>query len=251
MRHTLKAAFDRQSDAQHVLDELLASGYSGADLTLSNTPPAGLATSIEHTIGRLFASRQQKQAMASPGVVVQGHHLVTLTADSELDAERAVAIIERFGATGIEDIHDEWVAGRMRPVYRTGTEPGALQARPHEDRQFFGTQAAGSPPTGNTFQELMGATMPWDYRNEEAARAGVPEAPTGAISGSDADDDHLAAAYRHGSDAAQDSDYRDRHWDDVEHTLKLDWLRRHAGNGPSAWNKVKAAVRHGWERMKS
>lgn len=30
-----------------------------------------------------------------------------------------------------------------------------------------------------------------------------------------------------------------------------DWEHRHAGNAPPTWDKVKAAVRHGWDRVRS
>jgi hypothetical protein len=40
--------------------------------------------------------------------------------------------------------------------------------------------------------------------------------------------------------------FRGRPWNDVESQLRTDWEGRYPG---SAWERVKAAVRHGWERM--
>lgn len=58
--------------------------------------------------------------------------------------------------------------------------------------------------------------------------------------------DDYAPAYRHGSQAAGDSRYEGRHWDEVEPALRSSWEAR---GGASAWDRMKAAVRHGWERI--
>ncbi|MDB5933740.1 MAG: hypothetical protein JWQ01_1084 [Massilia sp.] len=57
-----------------------------------------------------------------------------------------------------------------------------------------------------------------------------------------------APAYSYGSTMAGNDLYRGRAWDDVEPTLRSDWETRNPG---SAWEKMKAAVRHGWEKMTS
>jgi len=240
MRHTLKAVFDHRSDAQHVLDELLASGYSRSDAALSSAPAEGLGASVKHTLARLFGHRQDKHTMAYADAPMHGRHVVTLTADSEPDAERAVGIMERFGPLGIEDLHDEpepgnvgtgmrgagTGAGRMSPVYPPGTEPGALQNRAREDRNYFGTQNAESPPTGNTFEERMGAGSQW--------------APLGSRS---RDDDK--AAYRYGKEMHASDKYRKLSWDEVEPSLKSDWEAR--DTRASTWDGSRLAVRRGWD----
>jgi uncharacterized protein (TIGR02271 family) len=53
-------------------------------------------------------------------------------------------------------------------------------------------------------------------------------------------------AYRYGSEARGSAQYRDRPWEEVESDLRSDWERRHPG---SAWDRFKAAVRHGWDRL--
>lgn len=57
-----------------------------------------------------------------------------------------------------------------------------------------------------------------------------------------------APAYTYGSTMARSDLYRGRPWNDVEHSLRSDWEARNPG---SAWEKMKAAVRHGWERITS
>ena len=57
-----------------------------------------------------------------------------------------------------------------------------------------------------------------------------------------------APAYTYGSTMARSDLYRGRSWHDVEGNLRTDWEARNPG---SAWEKVKAAIRHGWERITS
>jgi uncharacterized protein (TIGR02271 family) len=58
--------------------------------------------------------------------------------------------------------------------------------------------------------------------------------------------DEYAPAYRYGSSMRKSELYRGRPWEDVETDLRADWSKRNPG---SAWEKFKAAIRHGWERM--
>jgi uncharacterized protein (TIGR02271 family) len=60
-------------------------------------------------------------------------------------------------------------------------------------------------------------------------------------------EDYLPA-YSYGWNMAGSDKYRGRAWDDVEPTLRTDWEARNPG---SAWEKFKAAVRHGWEKVTS
>lgn len=60
--------------------------------------------------------------------------------------------------------------------------------------------------------------------------------------------DDYAPAYRYGSDMAGSDAYRGRSWDDAESGLRGKWEREHP---KSAWDKVKAAVRHGWDKLTS
>lgn len=61
--------------------------------------------------------------------------------------------------------------------------------------------------------------------------------------------DDFAPAYTYGSQMRSDSRYGSRQWDDVESDLRTDWETRNAGRTGSTWEKMKAAVRHGWDRM--
>lgn len=60
--------------------------------------------------------------------------------------------------------------------------------------------------------------------------------------------DDYAPAYMYGTQMRGDSRYAGRQWNAVESDLRTDWESRNTGNG-STWEKMKAAVRHGWDRM--
>jgi uncharacterized protein (TIGR02271 family) len=53
-------------------------------------------------------------------------------------------------------------------------------------------------------------------------------------------------AYSYGTQMRGDTRYQGRQWDDVESDLQKDWDSRNTG--ASTWEKVKAAVRHGWDK---
>jgi hypothetical protein len=257
MRHTLKAVFDQRSDAQHVLDDLLAAGYSGDDASISDEVEQD--SSLRHTLARLFTRHKAE------------HHryILTLNADSDPDAQRALGIIESRGPLGVEDARewrDPWADAGVRPTYPAGTAPGSLQHRPHDDSRYYGIQGAYSPPVGNTFGESMGTISRWDFVEEVRYPARM-EAYGGTSPDIDNDEyfrthwnaryandrpgsryeDHLPA-YMYGEEARRMEAYRSRHWDQAEADLKAGWEARHEKD-LSPWENFKDAVKHGWNRI--
>jgi len=232
MRHTLKAVFNRPSDAQHALDALLASGYPRANMALSNVPATEPDTSLRHTVARLLGTLYHRHAQHGD-TPMRERHIVTLTTATDPEAARAAGIMGQYRPAGLEDIPDEsdraaWSRTTApRHDYPPGTAPGALQHRPHEDSHYFGTQNADAPPAGNTFKETMGSIAQWGNPGDDDAWA----VPAGR------------------NDLRTDAPRPDQTWEDVEPALKNDWERRHAGSEASTWDKVKTAMRHGWERM--
>jgi uncharacterized protein (TIGR02271 family) len=61
--------------------------------------------------------------------------------------------------------------------------------------------------------------------------------------------DDYAPAYSYGSKMRSDSRYQNRHWDDVESDLRSDWESRYGSSGSSTWEKMKAAIRRGWDKV--
>ena len=82
MPHTLAAVFDDEADARKAGDALLACGFSRHDVRLSGP------------------SRDE-------GAPTHGRHVVTLTADSLPEVERAAGVVERFGPIALrgDDSH--------------------------------------------------------------------------------------------------------------------------------------------------
>jgi uncharacterized protein (TIGR02271 family) len=61
-----------------------------------------------------------------------------------------------------------------------------------------------------------------------------------------------APAYSYGSQMRSSDRYRGREWSDVESDLRSDWDKRYPGGAAgSTWERMKAAVRHGWDRITS
>ncbi|WP_227496458.1 YsnF/AvaK domain-containing protein [Massilia litorea] len=61
--------------------------------------------------------------------------------------------------------------------------------------------------------------------------------------------DSYKPAYSYGSEMRQSQMYRNRPWDEVEPDLRSGWEARNTGNTGSTWENMKAAVRHGWDKM--
>jgi uncharacterized protein (TIGR02271 family) len=108
------------------------------------------------------------------------------------------------------------------------------------DIEQLGATTGGT--TGATMGSTTGTGMADDdtyYRNHFNSNL--------ASSGGRYED--YAPAYGYGSTMASNEQYRGRNWDDVEPSLRSDWEARNAGSSGSTWEKMKAAVRHGWDKI--
>lgn len=61
--------------------------------------------------------------------------------------------------------------------------------------------------------------------------------------------DTYQPAYSYGTQMRQSEMYRNRPWDDVEPELRSSWETRNGGSTGSTWESMKAAVRHGWDKV--
>jgi len=212
MQHTLVAVFDNRSDAQNAMDELLASGFSRSDVNVSSADPTGqtsslggdvpladqtheegIGASIKHFFTGLFGADNDEHVSRYSDVVSRGHHVLTLTTQSEPEVERAADVIERFGPVDIDERHDltgsaaslgasayqpqssslsggSMAAGSMQSgssqsmsqqsALPPGTEPGALQ-RGQDNTMYFGAQDMNDtvPRDVGTYQETQGRSL--------------------------------------------------------------------------------------------
>lgn len=134
--------------------------------------------------------------------------------------------------------------------------------------------ATGSEGVGGAWDKMKAAirhgweSMTGDHTPDSGSRVG---SHVGSQLGSDDDDtayrshwnatyststevstyDEYKPAYSYGSDMARSEKYRGRQWNEVENDLRSDWDTRYGSSGQSTWEKMKSAVRHGWDRMTS
>jgi hypothetical protein len=229
MRHTFKATFEQQSDAQHLMDDLSAAGYLHAKLALSGATHAGPYT--------------------------HQRHAVTLIVDSEPEAGRAAVIIEGAKPARFQDEQDESVpegidgtltgtAGRGGVVsaYPPGAEPGILQFRHLDGEHIFGTQSATSPPAGAMHQETMGTAQLPIGAEAFPSRPSVDARWLDPDVGTSADE---RTAYRFGKTLRMDDRYRNRSWNEAAPGLKSEWMA--FSTASSTWDEAQSSVRRGWD----
>jgi hypothetical protein len=148
------------------------------------------------------------------------------------------------------------------PTYRpTGVDPatgGTLAAgwRPVEARDPLDETEAAARADASVARSLSqspsgssagsNATIPDEYMEyEDDFRTDYQSnyAATGAPY------EEYEHAYRYGATAGTDERYRNRDWDEaMEIDLKRDWQSRNP-QGEDTWERVKLAVRHGWDRV--
>jgi uncharacterized protein (TIGR02271 family) len=76
-----------------------------------------------------------------------------------------------------------------------------------------------------------------DFRRDFSSRYGSLEG---------ASYETYAPAYQYGLSSASDARFKGRSWDDIQETMKTDYMRH---NPNSKWDQMKGAVRYGWEKM--
>lgn len=122
MQHTLVAVFDNRNDAQKALEELVSAGFTRDQARLSEGDPAGDASlaarnaqddgffsGIRHFFTDIFGTDRSEDARIYSEAVRQGHYVLTLTAASMPEVERAADLVERFGPIDIDEHAQQWV----------------------------------------------------------------------------------------------------------------------------------------------
>ena len=285
MQHLLLAVFEHRSDARAAMDELLASGFDASDLRLSEGDPVNALHAEPDNGGigaffkAIFGVDRSQAAQMYADAVTRGHVVLTLCGSDPEALARAADIVDDFGAIDIEARQEQW---RGAAALRTGAgvrqdgAPGARQSaepdRPPApaaepvQRSRRGGARLYQQPEPLALQRRAIDHM-FDPADLPALQPQSPEpgpdsfeqlAPhhdaafrhhwrtTYADSGEAFDD--YAPAYRYGVRMRQSPNFRDLSWDDAETDLRQDWQ---ATKPASTWDKVKAAIRHGWERITS
>ena len=172
MQHTLVAVFDNNADARSAMDELLAAGFPREDVRMSGDTSAagltgsasstttrsatttssdtdtGIGSSIKHFFSDLFGSDDDDNQRLSryEGAVSGGKCVITLSADSLPEVERAADIVERFGPIDIDE-HSDGVgkmasSGAMLQGSQSGMQSYSTSAQSATTQQ--GNLSAGS-----------------------------------------------------------------------------------------------------------
>ena len=379
MQHTLVAVFDNHADAQQAQDELLASGFSRQDVRLSGSAgdtagaasdDSGIGSGIKNFFSDLFGTDNSEHASRYEGAITRGQHVVTLTADSLPEVERAADIVERFGPIDIDEhsagvgtmgagamlssgsamgssamsaqsgaqqagsVQQQGLASGASLQRDTAMERSATQSIPvveeqlkvgkrevqrggvrifsriietpvnetvglreeHVDVQRRRVDEPLSPGDASAFREqtiemretaeeavvektarvveevtigkqvserqqqisdtvrhtevdvqrLDGTSAQSDLRDDDSY---FRNHFTSTYGSSGAAYDDYAPAYSYGSQMASSGRYTGRQWDEIEPELRSDWDTRYGSGGASTWEKMKAAVRHGWDRI--
>lgn len=333
MQQTLIAVFDNRGDAQKAQEELVACGYPRETVRLSEGDAAGDASRAQQGAARaagdnsftsgirlffseLFGTDRSEPAQMYSEAVSRGNYVLTLTADSLPEVERAADIVERFGPIDIDEHAELWrgaKAGQESMRAGAGTmqqsQPGSqqfAQGQPGAQQRAETTaipviqeelkvgkrqverggvriyqrvletpvsesvglrETAEEAVIGKTARVVEEVVVGKEVRqrtekvSDKVRRTEVEAeqlAPddeayfrghwTSNFAGDGATYEDYAPAYTYGSTMARSDLYRGRPWNEVEHNLRSDWEARNPG---SAWAKVKAAIRHGWERITS
>ncbi|MCD2516811.1 general stress protein [Massilia sp. G4R7] len=151
---------------------------------------------------------------------------------------------EMFRNRPWDDIEGDLRKGWDSRVEGGGTYAGSTPAT---------TSASTTGSVGGAWDKMKAAVrhgwdkMTDDDDNDAAYRSHWNATYSTATDGSTYDE--YKPAYSYGSEMARNEKYRGRQWNDVENDLRTDWDSRYANGGQSTWEKMKAAVRQGWDRM--
>ncbi|CAG4901932.1 hypothetical protein [Paraburkholderia gardini] len=133
-----------------------------------------------------------------------------------------------------------------------GTSSGYDTPEPYDDATRAVSMAAApgsgaymtpASPAADADADAIGAPVPDEFLEyEEDFRGHYDE----KYAAEDARYEDYSGAYHYGAKMGQDVRYRDRQWDDIEPEARRNWETTPQGD---TWERVKAAVRHGWDRV--
>ena len=275
MAHTLAAVFAARDMAERARHDLITAGFPSASIRLHDAgsddmsaaenlrrdDSDSLLDSVKHFFTDLFGSHADRHIYAE--AVRRGHVVLTLEEASDADIQRATDIVERYAPLDIDAHADHWRAGGWQgaPQDASAMRQGASMQSDTPSRQGTSASNVNEAPGSQQFASDM-APPP------SSAGPNVRRYPSADnLPGTNYDDEqyyrsHWSAtyvatgarfedydpAYRYGHSMASSDSYRGRPWDDVEADLRSTWEHTYP---QSAWDKFKAAVKHGWERVTS
>lgn len=194
MQHTLIAVFDNRSDAQKAMDDLLASGFSRADLRLSEggtdtgagtsgTLPEdeSMGESIKNFFSDLFGSDRGDRMEQYNEAISRGHYVLTVSAPNEPEVERAADLVERYGPVDIDEKSSAWSAGST-----TGMSGGAMRgqrqsAQMQQSMQSMQTGAASAQASSGSSMQYAKSESQTIPVVQEELKVGKREVQRGGV----------------------------------------------------------------------
>ena len=166
MQHTLVAVFDNRSDAQQALEDLVSSGFTRQNARLSEGDTAGqtsvtgdsatsatsaTTTADDHSImgnirnffSDVFGADRDEHSRVYSEAINRGHYVLTLTADSEPEVERAADIVERYGPVDIDEKAQEWGSSYTSPDMLSSTTAPRMGAQSQGQSAAYSQQSGG------------------------------------------------------------------------------------------------------------
>jgi hypothetical protein len=220
MRHTLTAVFDDRGAAQHALNKLLAAGFTRADVALSLAAPAGQA-------GKGITADEEARS-----------HVLTLTTGSDMEADRATALVGRFLIVAV----DRPAAPEARDGFQYRMRRWTALAA--DRKASWSSRHGGELPPWDRFKDAVlhgwGRIDLGNEHHEDGHPARHPDAY-------DTGFDDPGPAYRYGDEMARTDKLSGLAWEEAENALHDAWDSRYGGRGFASWYRNKVAVRQGWE----
>lgn len=159
--------------------------------------------------------------------VRRGGVLVVVRGD-EAVLDRARPVLNAYHPVNIRTRAESWREGGWRG-YDAKAQPYTADEIARERQRYSGTYG------GATLAATNGGD--YDWREHYQTR----------YSSYGRDYDYYRPAYEYGFSLRNREQYRDWDWDRLEPEARRSWQDRHPD---SAWDDVRDAVRHGWERVK-
>jgi hypothetical protein len=266
MSHTVIAVFDNFADADTARDVLIGSGIPIADVQL--TPSEETLTSRQSTLvrsgnhvydvdsgwsfsGLLASLFGADESSVHPDLfseaIRRGSYLLAVEAETDLERDRAVDIVNRFNPVDLDERATQWRKGgwsgydHAAPVL--GAEDAANDRDSYKSVSTSNAERRGvrsfrrpqSDITGDASNMPPAGANEAHYRSHWAASHGEPDHRY--------EDDK--AAYAHGEKLGENETWRGYAWNQIEPEAQLQWESNNAG---TPWDRARDAVRFAWER---
>ena len=174
-----------------------------------------------------------EEASTMAEVLKRGGTLVTVHTDNS-NSDRVADILDAHNAVDLDARAESLLSVDLQGTSPTPSSTPAASA-PSTAQQGTGRRYARSYRSSYPTSTMGDPDVDQDFRTHFASTFGN----VGSY-------DEYAPAYRYGYTAALHPDYTGRTYEDVEDTLRTDYLRN---NLNSTWDQAKGSVRYGWEKV--